>query len=121
MEANRWNKWAEKFANAKMRRISRLVKILGIDSLEEIFGSQATLDILRPLRYQKLCLVRLNKTVGKYQRCPNTGNMKYIIRVPRNKKEAVQFDRENVKSLEANAILKELEALMLMCVFKKLP
>ena len=47
--------------------------------------------------------------------------MKYIIRVPRNKKEAVQFDRENVKSLEANAILKELEALMLMCVFKKLP
>ena len=33
VEANRWRKWADKFANAKTRRIARLVRILGIDSL----------------------------------------------------------------------------------------
>ena len=66
VEANGWRKWAEKFANAKMGCISRLVRILGINSLEEIFVSQATLAMLWPLRFQLLLLVRLNKTDGKY-------------------------------------------------------
>ena len=46
--------------------------------------------------------------------------MKYGIRVPRNAKETAQFDKENGNSLWANAILKEVEALMSMIVFRKL-
>ena len=75
-EANEWSKWAEKFASAKTRHISRLVIVLGIDSLEEIFGSQTTLAMLRPLRYHQLHLERLNKSGGKYWRRPNDGNLK---------------------------------------------
>ena len=37
-----------------------------------------------------------------------------------NVNEAPQFDKENVNSLWDNEILKELEALMYMKVFKKL-
>ena len=46
--------------------------------------------------------------------------MKYGIRVPRNAKESTHFDRYNGNSLWDNAILKKLEALMLISVFKKL-
>ena len=62
----------------------------------------------------------LNKSSGKDWECPNNGNMKYGIRVPRNAKETAQFDKENGNSLWANAILKEVEALMSMIVFRKL-
>ena len=47
--------------------------------------------------------------------------MKYGIRVPRKAKETAQFDQENVNKLWNNAILKELEALVSMKVFSKLP
>ena len=46
--------------------------------------------------------------------------MKYNIRVPRNVKEAVQFDENNGNYIWENAILKELEALIPMIVFRKL-
>ena len=47
--------------------------------------------------------------------------MKYGIKVPRNSKEVLQFDRENGNYIRVNIILKELEVLMSMSVFKKLP
>ena len=89
VEAEEWCAWAVKFMNAKMRRIAKLVRIIGNNYLEEIFGSQATLYILRPLKYQQLFLDRLKKPGGKDWQQPNNGNMKYGIGVPRNVKEAV--------------------------------
>ena len=61
MEANRWWKWDDNFLNDKTRRISRLVRVLGIDSSEEVLGSKVTLAMLRPLRFQRLRLARLKK------------------------------------------------------------
>ena len=46
--------------------------------------------------------------------------MNYVTRVPRNAKEVAQFDKKNGNLLWTNAILKELEALMSMKLFKKL-
>ena len=46
--------------------------------------------------------------------------MKYGIKVPSNAEEAARFDREKIKPLCANAILKELKAIMMMSVFEKL-
>ena len=46
--------------------------------------------------------------------------MKYGTRVPRNAKEAAQFDQMNGNKIWDNEILKELEALMSMKVFRKL-
>ena len=109
-----------RFINAKKKRIARLVRILGNDSLEKVFGSQITIAMLQPLRFHQICLARLKKTGGKDRRTPNNYGMKYGIRVQRNAKEAAQFDRENGNLLWQNAILKELEALMSMKVFKKL-
>ena len=63
----------------------------------------------------------MKKTGGKDRKRPNNINMKYGIRVPRNAKEATQFDRKNRNSLWEKDILKELESLMLMSVFKKPP
>ena len=110
-----------RFMNAKTRRIARLVRILGKDSLEVIFGSQVTVFMLRPLRYHQLRLARLKKPGGKDRRAPNDGGMKYGIRVPRNTKEATQFYQENGNKLWDNEILKEMEALVYMKVFRKLP
>ena len=77
--------------------------------------------MLRTIRYWQICLVILKKPGGNYRQRPNNGNMKYVIRVPRNAWEASKFDRENVNSLWANDILKELEALMYMSFFQKIP
>ena len=121
VEYNRWLKWDENLINAKMRRITRLVIILDIDSLEEFFGYQVTLYILMQLRFQQLFLERLNKPSGKDMRRPNKGDLKYGIRVQRNVKEAAHFDEENRNLLWLNAITKELYALVPMSVFKKLP
>ena len=49
VEAKEWRAWAVDFMNAKTRRIPRLVRILDTNSLDDIFRSQATLSILRPL------------------------------------------------------------------------
>ena len=76
VEANGWLKSADKFINAKTRRISRLVRVLGIDSLEKIFGYQATLAMMRPLRDQQNFLARLKKSGRNYWRRPNNSNMK---------------------------------------------
>ena len=40
-----------RFINAKKKRIAILVRILGNDYLEEVFGSQVTIDMLRPLGF----------------------------------------------------------------------
>ena len=53
--AKQWRKWAVRFINAKKERIARLVRILGYDSLEEVFGYQVTIAMLRPLRFFKSC------------------------------------------------------------------
>ena len=44
--AKEWQEWVARSMNAKIRRIARLVRILGNDSLEEVFGYQATLSML---------------------------------------------------------------------------
>ena len=49
--AKEWREWAVRFTNAKTRRIARLVSIFGKNLLEEVFGSQVTMSMLRPLRY----------------------------------------------------------------------
>ena len=77
--------------------------------------------MLQSLRFQRLCLAILEKPGGKDPWRPNNGILKYGIRVPRNAKEFVQFDRDNVNSLWEIFILKELEFLIPMSVFKKLP
>ena len=95
---------------------------------------------MRPLMYQQICLARLKKLGGNYWqttnvsttspgeteklggnywRRPNNGNMKYGIRLIRNTKKAAQFDRDNRDPLWENAILKQLEAFILMGVFNK--
>ena len=84
-----------RFTNAKRRRISRLVIIIGNNYLEELFGSQVTMFMLWLLRYQQLLLARLKKPGGKDRHAPNNSRMKYGIIVPRNDKEAAQFDQEN--------------------------
>ena len=104
--AKEWHEWAVRFTNAKTRRIAKLVRILGNHFLEEVFGYQVTMYMLRLLRYHRLFLARMNKPSGKDRRAPNNGALKYRIRVPRNAKEATQFDQENGNKLWDNAILK---------------
>ena len=99
----------------------RLVRVFGKDSLEEIFGYQVTLAMMRPLKFHRLRLARLKKPSGRDWRSDNSSGLKYGIRVPRNAKEAIQFDWENGNTLWRDAILKELEALMSMHVFEKFP
>ena len=88
VEANRWCKWDEKFANYKTRRIARLVRVIAIDYPEEAFGYQVTLDMMWPLIFQRLLLARPKKPGRKDRRRPNNGNLKYGIRVPRNVNKA---------------------------------
>ena len=113
--------YSREFIIAKMRRIARLVRILGIDSIVEVFGSKVTLSMLRPLRSQRLCCSILKKPSIVNHRRPNNGNFKYGIRVPINVKEAAQFDKDSRNTLWENDIHKELKSLMTMSVFKKLP
>ena len=110
-----------KFINVKKKRMAKTVRIFGKDLLEKIFVSQVTIAMLPPRRFHRLCIARLKKPGGRDRRSPNNYGLKYGIRVPRNAKEAIQFDRENGNSLLYNAILKELEDLMSMEVFKKFP
>ena len=63
--------------------------IIGNNSLEEVFGSQVTIAMLRPLRFRQIFLARLKKSGGKDWRAPNNSVIKYGIRFPRNAKEAV--------------------------------
>ena len=85
------------------------MRVIGKDSLEEIFGSQVTLDMMRPLRFHRLRLARLKKPSGIDRRSDNTSGLKYVIRVPRNANEAIQFDRENGNTLWRDSILKNLK------------
>ena len=86
--------------------MARLVRLFGRDSLEEILGSQVTLAMMRPLRFHRLCRARVKKPSGRDRRSDNTSGIKYRIRVPRNAKEAIQFDKENGNTLWRDAILK---------------
>ena len=92
--------------NYKRKRIARLVRIFVNDSLEEVFGSQVTVAMMRTLRFHRILHTRLKKPGGKDRRAPNNYGMKYGIRVPRNAKEATQFDKENGNLLGKNSILK---------------
>ena len=76
---------------------------------------------MRPLRFQRLHQAILKKPSVRDRRSPNNSGLKYGINVPRNAKEAIQFDQENGNLLWYNAILKELESLMSMELFKKFP
>ena len=89
-----------------MRRISRLVIILGTNSLDEEFVYQVTIYMLHPLRFQILYCERLNKRRGADRQCPNKSHFKHGIRVPRNSKEADNFDKDNGNTLWENTILK---------------
>ena len=82
--------------NSKTRRIEILVRILGNNFLEEVFGYQVTMSMLRPIRYYQLRLARLKKPSGKDRHAHNNGGLKYGIRVLRNANEAAQFDQEKV-------------------------
>ena len=75
------------------------MRVFGKDSLEEIFGYQVTLAMMRPLRFHILRLARLKKPSGRDRRSDNSSGLKYGIRVPRNGREAIQFDRENGNTL----------------------
>ena len=83
-----------RFTNAKRKCLSRLVRILGNDSLEEVFGYQVTIAMIFTLRFHRILRARLNKPGGNYQRAPNNYGMKYGIRIPRNAKDAAHFDKE---------------------------
>ena len=106
--------------NSKRRRIVILVRILGNDSLDEVFGYQVNMSILRPLLYHQLRLARLEKPGGKDRSVPNNSGLKYGIRVLMNAKEATQFDQDNGNQILINEILKELEAFMSIKGFRKL-
>ena len=106
MEHESWLKLSKKFINDKTRCIARLVRILGTNSLEEVFGSQVTLVMLWPLRFLRLLLDRLNKHSELNRWRSNNGNLKCGIRFPRNAKEEAQFDKYNGNYLWENAIIK---------------
>ena len=53
-QAKEWREWAEKFVSNTKKPMARLVKVFGRDSLDEIFGSQVTIAMLRPLRFHRL-------------------------------------------------------------------
>ena len=74
--AKEWQEWAVRFTNAKTRRIAILVRILGNNYLEEVFGSQVTISMLRPLRYHQLHLARLKKHGENDRRPPNNSGLK---------------------------------------------
>ena len=80
-----------------------------------------TMSMLQPLRYHQIRLARPKKHGGKDRRSPNNSGLKYSIRVLRNAKEATHLDQDNGNKLWTNKTLKELEALMSMKVFRKLP
>ena len=118
-KAKEWRKWAENFASNTKKLLERLVRIFGRDSLEEIFGSQVTIVLMRPIRFHRLFQEILRKPSGRDRRSDNNYGLKYGIRVSSNAKEAIQFDHENGDLLWHDAILKELEVLMNIEVFKK--
>ena len=53
-QAKEWREWAEKFVSNTKKPMARLVKVFGRDSLDEIFGSQVKIAMLRPLRFHRL-------------------------------------------------------------------
>ena len=120
-EAIEWRQWAERFISNSKKRMARLVRVFGKDSLDEIFGSQVTLAMMRPLRFHRLSRARLKKPSGRDRWSDNSSGLKYGIRVPKNVKEALQVDKENGNTLWRDTIIKELEALMRMEVFEKSP
>ena len=78
-EAREWRCWAEKFISNSKKRMARLVRILGKYWLEEIFGSQITLAMMRPLRFHRLCRARLKKPSGRDRWSDNMSGLKYGI------------------------------------------
>ena len=87
-EHENWLKWAENFINYNIICISRLVRILVIDSLQEVLGYQANQYIPQPLRFKRLFRLRVKKPSEVNSRLPDNGNLKYVIRVPTNTKES---------------------------------
>ena len=81
-----------RFINGKKECMERLVRIFGNDSLDNIFVSQVTIPMMRPLRFHRLRRARLKKPSGRDRRSDNSSGLKYGIRVPKNVKEALQFD-----------------------------
>ena len=82
------------------------MRILGNDYLEEVFGYQVTIAMLRSLRFHRLLRARLKKPGGKDRRTPNNSGIKYRTRVPRDAKEDSQFDKENDNLIWNKVILK---------------
>ena len=78
-EAREWRGWAEKFISNSKKRMARLVRIFGKYLLEDIFGSQVTLAIMRPIRYHSLRRARLKKPSGRDRRSDNMSGLKYGI------------------------------------------
>ena len=87
-EHENWLKWAENFINYNIICISRLVRILVIDSLQEVLGYQANQYIPQLFRFKQLSRLRVKKPSEVNSRLPDNGNLKYVIRVPINTKEA---------------------------------
>ena len=74
-KAKEWREWAENFLSNTKKRIARLVRVFGKDSLEEIFGSQVTLVMMWPLRFHRLRLTRLKKPIGRDRRSNNSSGV----------------------------------------------
>ena len=92
-KAKEWREWAVKFVDVTKKHMEGLVRIFVKDSLEKILVYQVTIVIMRQLRFHRLCQARLKKPNGRDQRSRNNSGLKYGIRVPRNAKEDIQFDR----------------------------
>ena len=63
--AKEWRERAVRFINSNNKCTTRLVRVFGKYFLEEMFGSQVTISMLRPPRFHRIRLARLKKTGGK--------------------------------------------------------
>ena len=107
----------DRFISIITRNISISVIILGANYLEGLFAPQGNLSMLLTLRLQIILHVRLRKYSGANWWLPHNRNINY----QGIKKEAAHFNNYNGNTIWKSDTLKELESLMPMIVFKKLP
>ena len=97
----RYNSWAKNRMKKHARTIRKLYRIHGINSKIRKNDDQYLKSVIKRMKNQ-------NKT-------------KFGIKIPRNVKEALLFDKFNKNTLWADAIAKEMEALRKLDVFEFLP
>jgi len=101
-----YNTWAKNTLKAHSRGVRRLYHTYKIDSMYRIF------------RTRRAKANRMSKNARTEQETKDTNRIKMGIKVPRNTKEALLFDRQNKNNLWAEAITKEMAGLERLNVFK---